>query len=75
MAKVRLLNTKPKKKGNTPTEWTRLFRETLARAERLGDSKRVQKLRAGAQNPADTLKRMSIISKADLDREFPLPEK
>ena len=73
MTKVRLLNVKPKKL-NTPIEWTQLYREAVARAERLGDS-RFKRLRAGAQDPAGTLKKMSIISKADLDREFPLPSK
>ena len=74
MAKVRLLNNKPKKKSNTPIEWTKLYREAIARAEKIGDP-RAQRLRAGSQDPIGTLKRMSIISLADLDREFPLPSK
>jgi hypothetical protein len=71
MARVRLLNSKPKK-GNTPIEWTRLFREAVARAEKLGDP-RAKRLKAGSRDPAGTLKRMSILSNTDLDREFPLP--
>jgi hypothetical protein len=71
MTRVRLLNSKSKK-GNTTVEWTRLFREAVARAERLKDP-RAKRLKAGSQDPVNTLKRMSILSNIDLDREFPLP--
>jgi hypothetical protein len=71
MTRVRLLNSKSKK-GNTTLEWARLFREAVARAEKLGDP-RAKRLKAGSQNPVDTLKKMSILSNTDLEREFPLP--
>lgn len=54
-------------------DWRALYREAVQRAQRLNDP-RANVLEQGKGDPVRTLKRLSIISRADLDREFPIPK-
>jgi len=65
----------PKKGQMAPHEWDRLMRKVIARAEALKDERRLRQLRqAFQQGKSDQcLKRMSIISEADIDRELSGP--
>ena len=58
------------------TEWTQLMRQTIQRADKLGD-RRTQGLRkALADGKAEAhLRRMGVICETDLHREFPGTEK
>jgi|AntDeeMinimDraft_6_1070357.scaffolds.fasta_scaffold03487_6 hypothetical protein len=50
--------------------WGNMYREALRRAEASGDP-RLQDLRHFSGDPEQALRRLSIISKVDLEREFP----
>lgn len=66
------------KKGMmAPHEWDRLMRKVIARAEAVGDKRRLRQLRQALQQgkSSQCLKRMSIISEADIDREVSGPTK
>ena len=67
----------PKKGQKAPHEWDRLMRKVIARAEALKDERRLRQLRRALQEgrSGQCLKRMSIISEADIDRELSGPTK
>lgn len=72
---TRLLNpdTKPVRREPTnPSEWDKLLRRAISRAELLGD-RRLEGLKAALTGgkSALILKKMGIICEADLLREFP----
>lgn len=69
----RRLNPLPKKRGvNTAHEWNRLLRSAIRMAKTAGDSRRLRTLETALQQGSARmcLKRMGIISEADLQREF-----
>lgn len=59
-----------KKKSDTGISWRLLHKRALSRAEELEDP-RVRDLKHWASNPEKALRRLSIISEVDLEREFP----
>jgi|AntRauTorckE6833_2_1112554.scaffolds.fasta_scaffold00822_7 hypothetical protein len=62
---------KPKPgKSKVQVKWERLYRKALERAEAENDP-RVQDLRHFSNNPEAALRRLSIVSEVDLEREFP----
>lgn len=74
MSKTRLLQApKPKtQRPRTPVEWTALMKKAIARAEAVGD-RRVENMKKALRRGGveQKLRRMSIISEADIAREFP----
>jgi len=73
MARVRLLNPAPKKRGvMTLQEWVRLGQKALQAATAAGNERMAKAIQAGLQegNPSRTLKRLGIICEADIQREF-----
>jgi hypothetical protein len=78
MAKTRLAAgaDRPVKRGaKAPHEWDHLMQKAIVRAEKLGDQRRLRQLRRALQEgrSAQCLKRMSIITEADIDRELSVP--
>lgn len=75
MARTRLLAQSPQRAQN-PADWERLAGRAIAKAELLQDS-RAQAIRnaLASGNAAKMLKSLGIIGEADLQREFPTPEK
>lgn len=72
--KYRQLTTVEAKRGAmSPMQWTQLLRKALTRAELIGDPRVVALQAAMTGNAEQTLRRLSVICEADLDREFPLP--
>jgi len=72
MSKTRLLNKpKSKNKPKSPVEWNALMRRAIARAEASRDPRLAGLREALNSGKAEhKLRRMSIISEADLAREF-----
>lgn len=73
MARTRLLNPTPPKKGSlNPQQWLALARKALQAAEIAKDVRRARIIQAAIQNgdPSRTLKRLGIICDADIQREF-----
>lgn len=60
-----------------PLEWERLLRKVMDRARLLKNDRLVRALDAARQEGriAQCLKKMSIVSEADLERELPVPSK
>lgn len=65
---------KPKSSTKKSFDWAGLYRRTLSKIEDLGlesdADPRVKLLLGGGDDPERTLRRLSIISDKDLDREF-----
>jgi len=57
--------------GSGKSQWKRLYKKALERATASGDS-RVHDLKHWAGDPEKALRRLSIASEVDLNREFPL---
>ena len=75
MTKTRLLHPAPKKPGACSLqEWNRLLRTAIQMAEKSGSIRRLRALRAALQQgkAKECLKRLSVISEGDLQREFGL---
>jgi len=73
MTRTRRLNPAPQAQGTrTPQAWTRLMRKAIQMAEQAGSTRRLRMLRAALQQgkARECLKRLSIISETDLQREF-----
>jgi len=73
MTRTRRLNQAPQQAGTLSIQmWNRLMRKAIEMAEAAGDTRKLRVLRAAQQQgkTRDCLKRMSIISEADLQREF-----
>ena len=73
MPKTRLLKApKPKKQNpKSPVEWNALLRKAISRAEAIEDSRLAGLKLALSKGQAERkLRRMCIVSDADLDREF-----
>jgi hypothetical protein len=75
---ARMFNAPPAPKVQAPkshTEWTKLMRLVVERAEAL-QHRHLPGLRASLAkgNAEKHLRTLGIISQADLDREFPLPK-
>jgi len=78
MARTRLAASaaQPVKKGpKSPLEWERLLHKVMTRARLLKNDRVLRALEAARQNGqvAQYLKKMSIVSEADLERELPVP--
>jgi hypothetical protein len=52
----------------------RLYSKTFDRVEKVGDEGVLSDLKAHENNPEEILRKMSIISEDDLEREFPLKD-
>lgn len=73
MARTRLINPLPKKRGVlTLPEWVRLAQRALQAAEKAGDTRRARILQGALRegNPSKTLKRLGIVCETDIQREF-----
>ena len=80
MARTRLAAelVQPAKTGaKNPQEWERLLRKVLDRAKLLRDDRLLRALEAARQEGrvAQYLRKMSILSEVDLERELPDPNK
>jgi hypothetical protein len=80
MARTRLAAelVQPAKAGaKGPLEWERLLRKVHARAKLLQNDRLLRALEAARQEGriAQCLKKLSILSEADLERELPDPNK
>lgn len=73
MAKTRLLNPAPQKRGvMTIQEWIRLAQKALQAANTVKDVRRAGIIQAALQkgNPSQALKKLGIICETDIQREF-----
>ena len=73
MTRTRRLNQAPQQQGTLSAQaWNRLMRKAIEMAEQTGDTRRLRLLQTARQagKGRDCLKRLSIISEADLQREF-----
>jgi hypothetical protein len=63
-------------KGLSPLDWEKLYQKVLARARLLKNDRVARALEAAhASNTlSQCLKKMSILSEVDLNRELPLPK-
>ena len=64
------LRKPPEVKVASSVQWSRLYDEALKRAEATEDV-RVKDLRHFSSDKESALRRLSIITEVDLDREFP----
>ena len=73
-SRIRTLKNEGKRKGLSPVGWVALMRLTIARAEATGD-KRLEGLRWALQEGKSEmfLRKLGVISEADIPREFPSP--
>ena len=63
-----------KRDGHTPTQWRNLMRKVIARAKQLKDPRAQMFEESLSQGTFEkVLRRLSIISEADIVREFPNP--
>jgi hypothetical protein len=59
-----------KRPADKAKHWNQLMDKAIAAADKI-DDKRVADLRRGIKDPERTLRRLHIISEADIMREFP----